>query len=212
MHAVKEAYYEKRGKVLVENLKSRHFDAVYCKTKDEALKMALQWITEGASVGWGGATSAMEIGLLDAVRNGTYQAIDRENCKTPEEREQAARDCMFSDVFICGANALSLDGEMVNIDGNGNRVAAIIYGPKSVLVIAGMNKVTDSLEDAITRTRTVAAPINQQRFCLNNPCTKTGICADCISPECICNQIVITRHCRPAGRIKFVLVGEDLGF
>lgn len=212
MNAVKEAYYEKRGNILVKNLKNRHFDAVYCKTKDEALKMALQWIPEGASVGWGGATSAQEIGLLDAVRAGDYREIDRENLRTPEEREQAARDCLFSDVFICGANALSLDGEMVNIDGNGNRVAAIIYGPKNVLVIAGMNKVTDSLEDAITRARTVAAPINQQRFCLNNPCTKTGICADCISPECICNQIVITRHCRPAGRIKFVIVGEELGF
>ena len=212
MNAVKEAYYEKRGNILAQNLNSRHFDAVYCNTKEEALAQALQWIPEGVSVGWGGATSAQEIGLLDAIRAGDYREIDRENCKTPEEREQAARDCMFSDVFICGANALSLDGEMVNIDGNGNRVAAIIYGPKSVLVIAGMNKVTDSLEDAITRARTVAAPINQQRFCLNNPCTKAGICADCTSPECICNQIVITRHCRPAGRIKFVLVGEDLGF
>ncbi len=212
MHTVKEAYYEKRGKVLVENLKNRHFDAVYCKTKEEALAQALQWVPEGASVGWGGATSAQEIGLLDAIRQGKYQAIDRERCNTPEEREQAARDCLLADVFICGANALSLDGEMVNIDGNGNRVAAIIYGPKSVLVIAGMNKVMDTLEDAVTRARTVAAPINQQRFGLDNPCTKTGICSDCTNEQCICNQIVITRHCRPAGRIKFVLVGEDLGF
>ena len=212
MNPAKEAYYEKRGNILVRNLQKRHFDAVYCKTKEEALKLALQWIPSGAIVGWGGAASAQEIGLLDAVRAGNYREIDRENLKTPEEREQAARDCLFSDVFISGANALSLDGEMVNIDGNGNRVAAIIYGPKNVLVIAGMNKVTDSLEDAITRARTVAAPTNQQRFCLNNPCTQTGTCADCISEQCICNQIVITRHCRPAGRIKFVLVGEELGF
>ena len=212
MNAAKAAYYEKRANILVKNLKKRHFDAVYCKTAEEALKQALEWIAEDAVVGWGGATSAMEIGLLDAIRQGKYQAIDRERCKTPEEREQAARDCMFSDVFVTGANALSLDGEMVNIDGNGNRVAAIIYGPKSVLVIAGMNKVADTLEDAVTRARTVAAPTNQQRFGLDNPCTQTGTCADCISRECICNQIVITRHCRPEGRIRFVLVGEDLGF
>ena len=101
---------------------------------------------------------------------------------------------------------------MVNIDGNGNRVAAIIFGPKTVLVIAGMNKVEPTLEAAVTRARTVAAPMNQQRFQLNNPCTGTGICADCKSESCICNQIVITRHCRPAGRIKFILVGEELGF
>ena len=121
------------------------------------------------------------------------------------------RDMLFSDVFLTGANGLSLDGQMVNIDGTGNRVAAIIYGPKAVLVIAGMNKVTDSLEDAIRRARTVAAPANQQRFCLDNPCTVTGTCTDCKSESCICNQIVITRHCRPTGRIKFILVGEDLG-
>ena len=121
-------------------------------------------------------------------------------------------DCFGADFFLTGANGLSLDGEMVNIDGNGNRVGAIIYGPKNVLVIAGMNKVMDTLEDAVTRARTVAAPINQQRFLKNTPCAVTGICADCKSPECICNHIVITRNCRPAGRIKFIIVGEELGF
>jgi ATPase subunit of ABC transporter with duplicated ATPase domains len=115
-------------------------------------------------------------------------------------------------IALTGANGLSLDGEMVNIDGNGNRVGAIIYGPKNVLVIAGMNKVMDTLEDAVTRARTVAAPINQQRFLKNTPCAVTGICAGCKSPECICNHIVITRNCRPAGRIKFIIVGEELGF
>ena len=212
MEKTKELYYEKRGAQLVKNLKKRHFDAVYCKTKEEALQQALAWIPEGSVVGWGGATSAMQIGLMDAVNAGNYIAIDRDQCKTAEEREQAARNCMSADVFLTGANALSLDGEMVNIDGVGNRVGAIIYGPKSVIVIAGMNKVADTLENAISRARTVAAPINQQRFQLNNPCTLTGTCADCKSETCICNHIVITRHCRPAGRIRFVIVGEELGF
>lgn len=212
MNQAKKQYFDKRGAALVKNLQSRHFDAIYCSTKEEALETALQWIPEGASVGWGGALSAQQIGLMDAVKKGNYHAIDRELCKTPAEREQAADACMRADVFLTGANALSLDGQMVNIDGMGNRVAAIIYGPKTVLVIAGMNKVVDSLDDAITRARTVAAPTNQQRFGLNNPCTVTGSCSDCKSEACICNQIVITRHCRPAGRIKFVLVGEELGF
>ena len=212
MATPKELYYEKRGKLLVKNLQSRHFDAYYCSNRQEALAKALELIAEGSSVGWGGAKSAAEIGLLKALKQGPYRAIDRENATTPEERKQAEIDSMFADVFLTGANAISLDGQMVNIDGGGNRVASIIYGPKTVLVIAGMNKVEETLDAAMTRARTVAAPMNQQRFLLNNPCTITGTCSDCKSESCICNQIVITRHCRPAGRIKFILVGEELGF
>ena len=211
MATPKELYYEKRGKMLVKNLQSRHFDACYCATRAEALEKALAWIPEGASVGWGGAMSAAQIGLIDAVRQGNYIAYDRGKCTTMEERDAVAAKCFSADVFLTGANGLSIDGQMVNIDGMGNRVAAIIYGPKTVLVIAGMNKVTDCIEDAVKRARTVAAPANQQRFQLENPCTVTGTCADCKSVSCICNQIVITRHCRPVGRIKFILVGEDLG-
>ena len=211
MATPKELAYEKRGNILVKNLESRHFEAYYCKTKEEALKKALEWIPEGASVGWGGAMSAEQIGLLDAVRNGNFQALDREACKTPEEKDQMAFACMGADVFLTGANALSLDGQMVNIDGTGNRVAAIVYGPKTVIAVVGMNKVMDTLDSAIRRARTVAAPLNQQRFQLPNPCTATGTCADCKSQTCICNQILVTRNCRPVGRIKFILVGEDLG-
>lgn len=212
MAAPKELYYEKRGQILVKNLQKRHFDAWYCATKAEALEKALELIPKGAAVGWGGAMSAKEIGLQDAVRTGDYRAIDRDSLKTREEKEQAARDCLNADVFLTGANALSLDGQMVNIDGMGNRVAAIIYGPKTVLVIAGMNKVVDTVEDAVKRARTVAAPMNEQRFLGDTPCAVTGVCGDCKSESCICNQIVITRHCRPVGRIKFILVGEELGF
>lgn len=211
MAAPMELYYEKRGNILVKNLRSRHFDANYCATAEEALAKAMELIPQGASVGWGGAMSAQQIGLIDAVRAGNYHTIDRETCRSPQEREQAMRDCFGADVFLTGANALSLSGEMVNIDGIGNRVGAIIYGPKEVLVIAGMNKVADTLEQAVVRARTVAAPRNQQRFLRETPCTVTGTCADCKSADCICNQIVITRHCRPAGRIKFILVGEELG-
>lgn len=207
----KQLYYEKRAAVLIKNLKSRHFDACYCPDKASALSKALQWIPEGAIVGWGGAMSAQQIGLIDAVKSGNYYAVDRMDAATAEERLEFERKCLFGDVFLTGANALSLDGQMVNIDGYGNRVAAIIYGPKTVVVIAGMNKVADTLEEAVRRARTVAAPANQQRFLRNTPCSVTGACADCKSEDCICNQIVITRHCRPAGRIKFILVGEDLG-
>lgn len=211
MTDMQKKYYERRVEVLVRNLKNRHFDAYYCPTKADALKKALELIPRGATVGWGGVLSAHQIGLIEALHQGDYRPIDRERCQTPEEKLQAAKESMFADVFLTSANGLSLDGQMVNIDGTGNRVAAIVYGPKEVLVIAGMNKVTDTLEQAMDRARTVAAPMNQQRFQLNNPCTVTGACADCKSETCICNQILITRHCRPVGRIKFILVGEDLG-
>lgn len=204
-------YYDKRGPILVRNLKSRHFDAYYCPDKASALEKAIELIPEGVSVCWGGAMSAEQIGLLDAVRTGNYRAIDRATGKTPQEVTALMKQGLMADVFITGANALSLDGEMVNIDGNGNRVAPIVYGPDSILVIAGMNKVVDTLEDAVTRARTIAAPRNKQRFDNKTPCDVTGTCADCKSEGCICNQILITRNCRPAGRIKFILVGEELG-
>lgn len=212
MATAREIFYEKKGKRLVENLKKRNFDAYYCASSEEACQKALELIPAGSSVGWGGTKSAEEIGLLDAIRNGNYQAIDRDACKTPEEKEQAAKDALFADYYLAGANAMSLDGEMVTIDGTGNRLAAIVYGPKYVIVIVGMNKVCDTLDAAVERARTVAAPINMQRFMKNTPCAVTGCCGDCKSPDCICNQILITRNCRPAKRICYLVVGEELGF
>ena len=212
MSTAKELYYEKRGNMLVKNLRSRHFDAYYCATKEEALKKALELIPEGSSVGWGGVMSAEEIGLLHAIRTGNYNALDRDIANSPEERDAIEHACMSADFFLTGANAISLDGQMVSIDGRGNRVAAIIYGPKKVIAIVGMNKVCDTLESAIERARTVAAPTNMQRFMHNTPCAATGTCGDCKSESCICNHIVITRHCRPVGRIQFLVVGEALGF
>ena len=212
MNDATKLYYQKRGQILVKNLQSRHFDAYYCENREQALQKALELIPEGSVVGWGGALSAEQIGLMKALHAGNYRPIDRSLAKDQEERDRMMKEMMFGDVFITGANGLSLDGQMVNIDGTGNRVAATIYGPKSVIVVAGMNKVEDTLEAAINRARTVAAPMNNQRFGNDNPCSATGTCGNCKNESCICNQIVITRHCRPIGRIKFILVGEELGF
>ena len=204
-------YFEKRGQTLVKNLRSHHFEAYYCADKTEALSKALELIPEGSSVGWGGALSAQQIGLIDALNAGNYTTIDRDKAANPAERVKLMKQCLTADVFITGANALSMDGQMVNIDGNGNRVAAIVYGPDSVIVVAGMNKAVDTLEAAVQRARTVAAPMNMQRFHLNTPCDVTGQCANCKSEGCICNQLLITRNSKPAGRIKVILVGEELG-
>lgn len=211
MATPKELYYAKRGEILVRNLQARHFEAYYCASREDALEKALELIPEGASIGWGGTMTCQQIGLFDAIAGEKYRLLDRNNCATEEQREELQRQIFSADYFLTGANGLSMDGQMVNIDGTGNRVAATIYGPKNVLVVAGMNKVEDTLEDAIRRARTVAAPMNKQRFDNQTPCAVTGTCADCKAEGCICNQIVITRHCRPVGRIKFILVGEDLG-
>ena len=121
----RQLYYNKRGEILVKNLKSRHFDAYYCESKEDALAQAMELIPKGASVAWGGALSADQIGLTESVRNGNYHVIDRSAGKTPEEQKEIVKNWLFSDVFLTGANALSLDGQMVSIDGTGNRVAAI---------------------------------------------------------------------------------------
>ena len=212
MSNAKSMYYEKRGQILVKNLRSRQFDAWYCPDRESALEKALELIPEGASVGWGGALSAQQIGLMDAVKSGKYRVVDRDTAQNPQQRRELMRQCLLTDVFLTGANAISMDGQMVNVDGIANRVAAIAFGPDSVLVIAGMNKVEDTLDSAVVRARTVAAPMNQQRFLKDTPCAVTGVCSNCKADGCICNQILITRNCRPAGRIKFILVGEELGF
>lgn len=202
---------QKAGQKLVSALKKRHFDAYYCDTKEDALKQALSLIPEGHTVSWGGSVSAAEIGLIDAVKK-NYKVIDRETASTPEERSQITRQALLADTFITGTNAVSEDGQLVNIDGNGNRVAAMIYGPTNVIVICGINKMVKTVEDAYTRAHTVAAPINAQRFNLETPCGKNGTCGECIGESCICCYTVTTRVCKPAGKIKVIVVGEEVGF
>ena len=201
------------GERVVKALQSRHFEACYCATKAEALQKALSYIPEGSSVGWGGSVSVEEIGLKEAVRGPKYKAIDRDAVSDPAEKTRLMKQCLSAGVFLMGTNALTQDGELVNIDGTGNRLAAMCFGPDSVIVIAGINKLAPDLDTAIARARSVAAPINAARFPgLDTPCAKTGLCGDCRSESCICNQILITRNSRPAGRIKVIVVGEELGF
>lgn len=205
-------FYEKRAQLLLKNLRARHFDACYCPNRTSALAAALRLIPHDALVGWGGARSADQIGLQQALRDGRGASSTARACRRMPSGSPGGHDCLSADFFLTGANAVSLTGELVNIDGKGNRVAAIVFGPREIIVIAGMNKVVDTLDEAVHRARTIAAPKNEQRFLGKTPCAQTGCCADCHGEECICNQILITRNCRPAGRIHVILVGEELGF
>lgn len=203
--------YDKKGPKVAENFNKRGFEAYYCPTKEDALAKAISLIPEDHVVSWGGSVSINDIGLRPYVLE-HRQVIDRDTAKTPEERQELLRKALLCDTYIMGTNAATEDGQLYNIDGTGNRVAALIFGPKQVIVIVGMNKVEPTLETAISRARTVASPMNMQRFSKKTHCAVTGMCADCLSPDSICNQMVRTRRCAPAGRIKVILVGENVGF
>ena len=197
---------------VIKGLESRNMSGYYAPTAEEALKKALELIPEGSSVTMGGAMSAHEIGLVKAIKEGNYDFIDRETAKTPEEKRAAMLKGYDADFFLSSANAMTDDGVLVNIDGNSNRVSMIAQGPKKVIFIVGMNKVCSDVDAAMKRARNVAAPINAQRFGLSTPCSKTGACANCKSPDTIYCQFLFTRYSRHAGRIHVILVGEPLGF
>ena len=194
---------------VIKGLASRNMTGYYAKTKEEALSIALSLIPEGSSVTMGGAMSAHEIGLVEALKAGNYNFIDRDQY---EDKRAAMLMAYDADVFLTSANAMTEDGVLVNIDGNANRVSAIAQGPKKVVLIAGMNKVCSDVDSALKRARNVAAPINAQRFGLNTPCSKTGACMDCKSPDTICCQFLITRYSKHPGRIHVILVNDNLGF
>lgn len=200
------------GETLVKKLTQRGFGAYYCADKNAALAKALELIPTEDVVSWGGSVTIKEVGLLEAIKR-RNPVIDRDTAADAVEKTELMRRALLCDTYLMSANAISKDGQLVNIDGNGNRVAALIYGPKQVIVIAGMNKVAGTLEGALDRARNVAAPINAARFAgLPTPCAKTGACAECALAQSICSQVVITRTCRAPQRIKVILVGESLGF
>lgn len=194
---------------VIKGLSSRNMTGFYAGDKTEALNIALSLIPENSSVSMGGCMSAIEIGLVDALKRGNYNFIDRDEFEDKRAAMLAGYD---ADFFLASANAITEDGVIVNIDGNANRVSAIAQGPKKVILIVGMNKVCADLDGAMKRARSVAAPINAQRFGLNTPCSKTGSCFDCKSPDTICCQFLITRFSRHTGRINVILVNGELGF
>lgn len=221
--ADKRDFIKERNSVIVEklikNLEERKFEAYYCDNKSEANEKIKELIKDNSSVSWGGSKSIEELGIKDYLYNGNYTIVDRDKSNSLEERQDLMRKAFFVDYYLTSSNALSLDGTLVNIDGMGNRVAAMCFGPKNVIVVISINKVCKNLEQARERARNYASILNAERFSMNpngkkmkTPCVNTGFCGDCKSDDCICSYIVETRFSMQKNRIKVIVVGEELGF
>ena len=204
---------QKLAERMIKSLNCRNVEAFYCPTGKEAVEKVSELIEDGSSVTWGGSVTVRSLGIPDALRNrGTLEVLDRDLVETREEQLQIYLRAFSADVYLTSANAISEDGVIVNIDGNGNRVAAISWGPKKVIFIIGLNKVAQTVEAALARARSTASPINAQRFDINTPCKIDGTCHNCNSPESVCSYVHFLRNSRTKGRHVVVLVGEDLGY
>ncbi len=208
-----ETYYENLAKTTMKNLEKRHFECHYCKTAEEAVTLASELVPSDSTVSFGGSMTLAESGMADALRQrDDITLLDRSKAGTPEEVKEIYHKSLNADYYFMSSNAITAEGELVNIDGTGNRVGALIYGPEHVIILAGMNKVSPTLEEAVSRVKNVASPLNANRLNRNTPCAATGLCADCLSPDCICSHTVITRKSAPEKRIKIILIGEPLGY
>ncbi|MCF0114887.1 MAG: lactate utilization protein [Erysipelotrichaceae bacterium] len=208
----KEKSYINTANTIIKNLNKRGMEGYYCTSKEEVVNKVLELIPEGSSVGWGGSMSIMDSGVMKAVKEGNYDIIDRDTAKSKEEMKAIYARMVNADYFLMSSNAITLDGELINIDGRGNRVSFLIFGPENVIMVVGMNKVVSDIKSGIKRVRDIATPPNTTRLNKNTPCATVGRCMDCLSTDCICNQVVVTRRSGTPNRIKVILVGEELGY
>lgn len=212
--SVKESHNQMLGNEVVQALGKRNMQGFYCETKESAFEKALELVPSGSCVSWGGSQTLEEIGLLNYFRNNTdkYEVIDRDKASSPAEAEGIMRSAYYSDYYFMSSNAVTTDGKLINMDGRGNRLGALLFGPKNIIVIAGINKLAFGEEDGIARVKKYASPLNAIRLNTKTPCATTGVCQSCKSDGCICSQLVITRMSTPKNRIKVILVGENLGY
>jgi len=200
---------------VIKNLKKRGIESIFCESSTQAVEEICRLIPAKSLVGLGGSETIMETGLIDALRRMDIRLLDRyKEGISKEAVDEMRHQGLSADVFICSSNAITSDGKLVNVDGTGNRVAAMIYGPKKVIVIAGMNKVAPDLAAAIARVKNTSAPANSLRVNVETPCAKTGFCQDphCHPPYRICCQLVVTEASTTPGRVTVVLVNEPLGY
>lgn len=209
---IKKEFYKIQAEGIIAKMKLRGMQGFYCENKTETLECVKSLLVPNASISWGGSETLKEIGLFEYLNSEEFMIYDRMAPKTPEQAKEMYGKIVTSDFFFMSSNAVTLDGQLVNIDGNGNRVACLVSGPEHVIIIAGMNKVVPDVEAGIARVHNVAAPPNALRLNRNTPCHDHGRCADCLSPDCMCSNTVITRKSNKPGRLIVILVGEELGY
>ncbi|HHV64136.1 MAG TPA: lactate utilization protein [Peptococcaceae bacterium] len=213
MNDLKKWHRQTIGQRVVQELQKNNFAAVYFEERADALQYIMANIPEGATIGIGGSATLREIGLVSLLKEKGFVLYDHnEPGLTPIEKTEMRYKEQTADVFISSTNAITLSGELVNRDSTGNRVAAMMFGPKTVIVVAGINKVVRDLAEADERIKLYAAPINTKRHELPNPCLKTGQCADCRSAQRICNITTVIHRRPPLTNMHVVLIGEYLGF
>lgn len=196
----------------IKNLKKRGMEGHYCETAAEAREMILSMIEDNCVVSWGGSATVNSLGVKEKLADRAVEIIDPYSTTDPAESIDRRRRGLLADYYLMSSNAVTMDGELVNIDGTSNRVAALCFGPKQVIVVAGANKLARGIDDALERAKLHAAVPNNVRLKRNTPCTVSGDCSDCLSKDCICCNIVTTRFCGTPGRIQVILVNENLGF
>lgn len=212
MDESKRAAYRTAATTLIKKLELRNMEGYYCDTAAEAVELVRGMIPAGDSITWGGSVTFTETGMKAALEEGPWKLLDRTQAVTEDEKREMWRDRASADWFFMSTNAITASGELVNIDGNGDRLSLLVHGPAHVVVLAGMNKLVADVDAGIKRIRTMSCPPNAARLHTQTPCELTGVCAECHAEHCMCCEEVITRHSRHPGRIKVVLIGEDLGF
>ncbi len=208
----KQLAFQTTAENIIHKLNKRNMEGYFFEDSASCVKAITNMMPEGSVISWGGSESIKECGLMSALSKDKYTLIDRLRAKTPEESREIFARTVMADYYLMSTNAITMDGELINIDGNGNRVACLIHGPKNVIVVVGMNKLVTTVEDGYRRVRDIASPANAKRLNRNTPCFHTGRCGDCLCDDCMCNQVVITRKSGQPGRIKIFFVAEELGY
>lgn len=207
-----KASNEAKFETIIKKLEARNMTGHYAETSEDAVRIALELTPEGSFVSFGGSVTITETGIRDALKSGNYETVDPWDYKDPAEGLRVRRESLLSDVFFMSTNAITIDGELINVDGSGNRVAGLIFGPRKVIVVAGANKIVRDEAEGRARIKTLACPPNNIRLNNETPCALTGKCVDCLNSKTICNHTVITRRSMVPGRIHVILVNEDLGY
>ncbi len=206
-------YLEKQVSRTIANLEKHNISGIF--VADEVMLQAQlqEWVPEHSTVAVGDSMTLFETGIIELLRNGRYNFLDKHRPGLSREaKKQLYRQSFSADTFLCSTNALTEEGELYNIDGNGSRVAAMLYGPDQVIVVAGINKIVKNLEEAEKRARNYAAPLDAKRLNKNTPCAALGYCVDCKSDERICNDFVVIKRQFTKGRIKVIIVGKPFGY